>query len=188
MPIIEFISAYPYIFLFIGMFFLGETVLVPAIYYSIDGKIGVVAVIAISLIATLISDVIWYYIAKSVPTGRISTWHRVGRHKETFAKLSRVFDRHHTRILFLSKFVYGTRVLVQIICGMKKMHFGMYFGVNFLGSLAYILLLYFIAASVNIASSARLIGGVKTAMIVFVVMVIVVNLGLKYFIQRKWFQ
>jgi membrane protein DedA with SNARE-associated domain len=179
---------HPYVFLFIGMFFLGETILLPAIYISFQGGLNPAKVILICTIATLIADLVWYYLASSVPVGKLKKWDRIAKHQDTFATLSGLFDKHNTRILFLSKFVYGTRILVQIICGMRKMNIGLYLGVNILGIITYILIAYVIAAAVNITMSARLISDIRIAIIIFVIIVIGINLVLKYFIQRKWFQ
>ncbi|MDQ3076908.1 MAG: VTT domain-containing protein [bacterium] len=174
--------------LFIGMLFLGEVVLLPAIYYSLSGNIGVFEVIYVSAIATLVSDLVWYYLAFFVPIKKITTWKHVEKHQVIFQKLSTLFDRYGLLILFLSKFVYGTRILVQIICGLKQVNIVKYLIVNTIGVFSYIAFLYVIALSVSNAISFRILGGMKISMIVFIVLVIIINLWVKYYIQRKIFQ
>jgi membrane protein DedA with SNARE-associated domain len=185
MDILAFVVQYEYWFLFLGLFCLGETVLLPAIYFSLEGKLNIWWVITIATLANIISDIIWYEIAKRVPFHRVKHWHRVERHQETFKKLMHQFDKHHLKILFISKFVYGTRILVQIICGVKRVHFWRYLSVNFLGIAAYTALLYAVALAVNKTLAERLIGNAKVAILVFIVIAIGINLCIKYYAEKK---
>jgi membrane protein DedA with SNARE-associated domain len=188
MDIVGLIITYKYAFLFIGMFLLGEAVFLPAIYLSLLGYISLPVVILVSLFATLISDVIWYYIASHRSVAKIQHWHRVEKHKEKFVRLSALFDRRGGLILFASKFVYGTRILVQVICGMKRMNIWKYLFVNTIGSLAYLLFLTGITMAVDAVFLPEVIGGVKISLIVLVAVVVLINLGIKYITQKLWLQ
>ncbi len=53
------LEAHPYIFLFVGLFFAGETVLLPAIYFALDGKLHMPYVILTFLLATATADFMW---------------------------------------------------------------------------------------------------------------------------------
>jgi membrane protein DedA with SNARE-associated domain len=170
------------------MFFLGDTVLLPAIYFSLEGIINPVLVIVLSLVATLISDLIWYEIAARVPFHKIQHWKRIENHTDVFNHLMEAFDRYHLWILFWSKFVYGTRILVQIICGAKKVHFGKYIVVNAIGSTAYILLLYGIAIAVQQVVGVRMAGEFKIVLLLFVVIVVIIHLCIKHLVQKKLLQ
>ncbi|HEY1037301.1 MAG TPA: VTT domain-containing protein [Candidatus Paceibacterota bacterium] len=174
--------------LFIGMFLLGETVLLPAIYYSLEGNIRISEVVVISVAATLVSDMAWYYLARFMPLRKIKSWKRVKEHESTFANLSRLFDLYGLRILFFSKFVYGTRILVQVICGIKRVDVLKYLAVNIAGATAYVLFLYAIAVTVSSAVSSYILSGVKVSLIAFVVFVIAINLCTKYLVQKKLFR
>ena len=188
MDIVELLTTYKYAVLFFGMLFLGETFLLPAVYLSLDGKISPGMVVLISCVATVVSDVVWYYLAFIVPFHKIRHWRRVEHHQDKFEKLSQLFDKHNYRILFLSKFVYGTRILVQILCGVKRMNFWKYIAVNIFGVLSYMVFLYFIAVVVNRSIAGEVMGGFKIAIAVFIVIVIVINLCIRYLAEKNWFQ
>lgn len=129
------LSAYPYLSLFIGMLFLGEMVLLPAIYLATTGRLDLVAVVILAVLATLISDCLWYALGRSFPnrtlkrvSGRVSVGLLTG--------LEQAFNKRAGKVLFLSKFVYGTRTLVQVLAGMHGMSFRSYLLVNTAGVLA----------------------------------------------------
>ncbi len=174
--------------LFIGMFLLGETVLLPVIHYSLEGNIGISEVVLISVAATLISDLAWYYLARIAPLGKIRNWRRVKEHESSFENLSRLFGKYGLRILFFSKFVYGTRILAQVVCGIKRVNPWKYLAVNVAGTVAYVLFLYAIALSVSGAASNYILSGVKVSLIAFVGFVIAINLCVKYLVQKKMFR
>lgn len=188
MDFLAFILHYNYLFIFWGMIFFGESVLLPALYLSFEGLLDPYILFAIALIAPLVSDCIWYGLAMRVPFHKVQHWKRIEGHKDKFGHLLHAFDKYHLWILFISKFVYGSRVLVQIICGAKKVHFWRYLAVNAVGTTAYLLLLYGIAFSVNKTVGARLIGEVKWAVVLFISIVLVINLCIKHFAQKKWLQ
>src|SRR3989338_4342058 len=61
---LELLIQYQYIFLFFGLIVLGETVFFPAAYLVYIGEMKFVPVFIIGLAATLIADVVWYFIGK----------------------------------------------------------------------------------------------------------------------------
>ena len=129
---LELLIQYQYIFLFFGLIVLGETVFFPAAYLVYIGEMKFVPVFIIGLAATLIADVVWYFIGKYMPHGKLIQLKVYKKKEEFFGKLMKLFDKHGLRIVLLSKFLYGTRVVSQIVCGMRKIHFWKYFGVNVL--------------------------------------------------------
>jgi membrane protein DedA with SNARE-associated domain len=188
MNMVELLFAYKYSLLFVGMFLLGETVLLPALYLTQEGHLNLFMVIVVSALATIVSDFVWYVVAYKAPLHKVGTWHRVKKHQALFEKLSALFDAHAYRVLFVSKFVYGTRILVQLLCGMKKMPFVNYLIINTLGTLLYIALLYCVAYFVGGLIAPHVIGGIKAAIIIFIILVVLVNLFIRYLAEKIWFQ
>lgn len=177
---------YTYLILFFAMFILGETVFMPAVYLSLNNQLNPILVILVSALATSIADLIWYYVAAHVPVQKLKKWHRVERHQHTFNRLSELFDAHSYRILFLSKFVYGTRILVQLISGMKKIPVWKYLGVNALGIISYMLFLYVIAIAVDTTVARYVLGGFKFGIVSFILLAVIINVCIHLIAKRKW--
>lgn len=132
----DLISENIYVAMFIGLLFGGETVLLPAVYFGISGVISLKAVIAISILATAISDTFWYYLGRTAPIEQISSFRIFRKYSEKMMSLSRSFKDNGLVLLFFSKFVYGTRTAMQILCGANNIAFVKYFFVNISGILA----------------------------------------------------
>ena len=168
-PILDVLYAHPYLFIFLGMLVAGEVILLPAIYLAATGRLDIASVIALSVIATLLSDFVWYYAGRKFPAsalGRIP-----GRGTSRVVKgLEKLFRRNGVQVLFLSKFVYGTRITAQVLSGVHDMPLGRYFIANTLGVLAVTGVLVVIAYSV-IGTTQRMVDVVHNMEIAFLVFV-----------------
>lgn len=121
------VNAYP--LLFVGLLAAGEVVLIPALYLAVTGQLDLALVFAIAIVATIISDLAWYGIGRLSPTSALKRLaaRRGGR---LLPWLERVYRERGAQALFLSKFVYGTRVMAQLIAGLQGMPLRLYFAVN----------------------------------------------------------
>jgi membrane protein DedA with SNARE-associated domain len=180
----ELISQYSYWFLFVGMLLAGEVVLIPAIYFSLAGHMTVPLVILVSGSATIVSDLIWYWIGMLVPLQRLLSWKKIARHRPLFEQLTHIFNVHAYRILFLSKFIYGTRILAQAICGIHRLPLWKYLFVNALGVLLYILFLYMIALFLGTVFPGFL-QHLEWGLAVFVGIIAVLFLCIRYLAMKK---
>lgn len=133
------LATHPYVVMFIGLLLGGETILLPALYLGISGSVSLSAVVAISLLATAISDSLWYLLGRAVKVRKIPSMMSSAvykKHSKQMNELSRMFEKRGLAILFSSKFVYGTRTATQVLCGIKKIPFWKYFFVNIFGIIA----------------------------------------------------
>lgn len=146
------VQAHPYLFLFVGMFFAGETILLPAIFLAITGRLSLAQVILIATAATLLSDLVWYASGRWFPRSALQRLPGRGTSRLVDG-LDRLFARQGARVVFLSKFVYGTRTAAQILAGVHDMPFRVYFAANILGVGALTLILSGLAWST--AGAAR---------------------------------
>lgn len=188
-PLLDLLSAYPYLFFFVGMIFGGEVVLLPAIYMAVTGRLDMVPVVLLSITATMISDVFWYYLGRRFPATALARI-RGRRTSRIVAGLGRLFERNGPHVLILSKFVYGTRISAQVLSGVHDMPLRVYLGANVLGVTAVTASLVLIAYSV-IGTTTRLGEVVRGVEIAFLLFVFVVGLG--YFmvgrkLRREWLQ
>lgn len=182
-------SAHPYIFLFIGLLFVGETVLLPAIYFTLSGKLHLPYVIAIALVATLLSDVFWYYIGAHIKN-RFARKIVSGRLQKNIEKLSGVFARRGETVLFISKFVYGTRTATQILAGLQPMRFRKYISINFLGIFSLLMFLVALAYSIDatVENIRVIMDGVKIAFLIFIIILALIYFSLGTYFKKIWLQ
>ncbi len=112
-----------YFALFIGILIGGEIVLVPALYSAFATNLSVWTVIGISLLATIVADSAWYSIGRFVPYERVTRLPLIRTQKQRIDTFGSFFDVHAGRIIFTSKFIYGTRVAVQLSSGIRDIEY-----------------------------------------------------------------
>lgn len=186
-PFLDVLHAHPYLFIFVGMIFAGEMVLIPAIFLAATGELDIVWVIALSLIAPLLSDFVWYFAGRRFPA---SSLRRIpGRNaSRVVAGIERLFERNGLRVLFLSKFVYGTRVTAQILSGVHNMPFRSYLATNLLGMIVVRAVLVVIGYAV-VESAQQLIDiahSTRIAFLVFVLLSVAGFLIVSQIMKRQW--
>ena len=186
-PLLSLVQAHPFLFIFIGMLVAGEAVLLPAIFLATTGQLDLAAVISLAVLAMLLSDLAWYCLGRALPATAL---HRIpGRpSKQLAAGLNRMFTRRGAQVLFLSKFVYGTRTVVQILAGIHDMPIRTYIFFNLLGVLALSGSLVAIAYMV-VGQHSRL-GDVahkfELTFLLFISIAVSANLLTSKILRRRW--
>jgi membrane protein DedA with SNARE-associated domain len=183
------LESHPYILLFVGLLFAGETILLPAIYFALSGRLSLSYVVAIAMAATTISDIVWYYIGLHMKERFFSRLINK-RLVSTFEKLSGAFARRGALILYSSKFVYGTRVAAQLLSGAERMRFRTYVSVNFLGILSLtlfiVLLAYLTEASVE--RIGDLVHDLEVAFLAFVALLVLAHVAAGKYLKKLWYR
>lgn len=183
------LSAHPYLSIFVGMLFAGELVLLPAIYLSVTGRLEISLVILIAIATTLLKDFGFYYAGRKFPATALQ---RIPGHKTSklVRGLDRLFKQRGPEVLFLSKFVYGTRMVAQILAGVHDMPVRVYLVANTLGTAALTLVLSAIAWSV--AGTARryadVVNSVELAFLLFIILASIAYLSVATIARRRWSQ
>ncbi len=180
--------SHPYLFLFIGMFFLGEAVLIPALYLSAIGELRLWLVYAVSLTATLLSDIMWYLLGRVYHLDRLSRWKIMRRYQRQILRLHLGMKQYGLRFLFLSKFVYGSRILMQMISGATGLSFIGYVLVN---AVAATIWFCFLAGTAYLYREGlqQLVGDYRQAQWFFagiILFVILTHLCIKKLISSRW--
>lgn len=186
-PLLDVLYAHPYLFIFVGMIFAGEVVLIPAIYLAATGQLDIQLVIVLSVIATLLSDFIWYFAGCSFPASALARIPGRGT-RRVVRGLERLFRRNGVQVLFLSKFVYGTRIAAQILSGVHDMPFRSYLIANILGILAVRAVLVAIGYSV-IGTTLHLVDVADSMEVAFLAFVSVAMTGffiVSQVLKRQW--
>lgn len=151
-PLLGGVHAHPYLFLFVGLLFTGETVLLPAIFLAISGTLLLVPVILIAIAAASLSDLAWYASGRRMPRSALRRLPGKGT-SALVDGLDRLFTRKGAQLLFLSKFVYGTRIVAQLLAGVHDMPVRRYLIANTLGVITLTLTLCALAWAATMAAT-----------------------------------
>lgn len=183
------LSGNPYIFLFIGFFIFGETVFLPALYLALFGPLNVTHITGLMVFAALLSDVIWYLVGRYIPYDRLRRM--IGqRLTHTMDSIEDVFRENRLKILFVSKFVYGTRTVVQILSGVFRTRFVPYFLVDIAGTVTLIggIVAVALVTHSTVETFMTSVDRAKMTFVVFVLAVIALHIIIKRYIAPRWFQ
>jgi Uncharacterized membrane-associated protein len=181
--------AHPYAIIFVALLFAGESVLLPAVYYSVTGVLSPEFVFAAALSATVISDLIWYYIGAHLKS-RLARGLLGTKTEAAIEKLSGPFVRNGSLVLFLSKFVYGTRIAAQVLSGVQGMPLRRYLTVNTLGVFSLTLALFLLAylTESTVGDLENIVHNAQLSFLGFVVLIICGHLAFGSYIKKKWFR
>lgn len=186
-PLMNLLQAHPFLFIFVGMLVAGEAVLLPAIFLAVTGRLDLATVISLAVLATVLSDLAWYGLGRKFPAVALQKIPgRLG--SNIVCGLERMISQKGAQILILSKFVYGTRTITQVLAGVHDMAFRTYIVFNFIGVLALSAALVAIAYSV-VGSTRRLgdfVADLEITLLLFIVVSVSVNYMLSRFLRKKW--
>jgi membrane protein DedA with SNARE-associated domain len=140
---------YKYPLLFAGTFLLGEVLFVPAAFLVQSGTFTLFGLMLATNLANCIADLAWYGLVQFVPLEKIKRWGLVKDRQETVEKISVALDKYGYGLLFISKFLYGTRISVIVACALKKFNIGLYLLVSAFGTFVYLWVLYLLATTVQ---------------------------------------
>lgn len=186
-PLLTLLSEHPYAFIFVGLLFAGELVLLPAIYLAITGRLQLEYVFAVAVPAMALSDLVWHYLGRSLPRARLERFAggRIGR---GMARVEHIFLRRGPQILVASKFVYGTRTAVQVLSGVRKMPLRTYLVTNSLGVMLLTGALCAVAYSVRgtVDRLAEVVENMEITFLVFVVVAVLGHLLVARALRRRW--
>src|SRR5437667_10691209 len=125
------LTDHSYLALFFALLLGGETILLPAVYFALLGKLELLPVMVVAATATILSDFGWYLAGRLLPAkkiGRLPLLRR--RWPQSFAYASDLFKRHGSKPVFVSKFLYGTRIATQVMAGVTRLGYVRYLIAN----------------------------------------------------------
>lgn len=177
--VVSLFVSYPYPIIFVCLLVGLGIILFPSFYLAVMGVFTWWHIIGIMVLATLIADSFWYFVGRGIIPTFISSRLDHGKYAK---KLGEVTEGRELILLFYSKFVYGTRIAVQILCGARKVNYAAFLGINtatviFLGFLYY--------GTVRFASSGIDSLGELKHKFVFVLLITFFVLGAFHFILYR---
>ncbi len=190
--VLEFLqSFYVYPFIFFGLIFGGEVILLPAIFLASTGYLNMVYVVLIALTATTLSDILWYLLGRYLTKEKLYKLPVLKNRKDLADKLSTFFEKHDLKIMVAAKYIYGIRIIVQIIAGMHNMKFGRYLAVNMFAIAAFLGILVLISSTIATSLSVfeDITSNLITGLTIFAVIVVCSHILIKKWItKQKWFR
>ena len=120
--IITYLHTYGYAFVFLGTILEGEFVLLSAAFLSYLGVLNFWLVLIIGFLGAVIGDNIWYWIGRKQGTGFLNKY---GKYllltSVRMEKLKLLFLKHSMKTIFLSRFLFGTRIGSALFAGAMGM-------------------------------------------------------------------
>jgi membrane protein DedA with SNARE-associated domain len=157
------------IFLFLGILIVGSPVLLPSIHLAIEGELNGGIVAALALTAMWASDSIWYALGRVGRVLQLKRLLRFGRVAQALRQVNALRRRvPMARLLFLSRFLYGTRIAANLLCGMVRTPYARVAAVNFASSLLWTALLFGLARSIGSTMELFLAEGQSIQLVVAV--------------------
>ena len=174
---------YKYPLLFVGTFFLGEMFFVPAAFLVKTGIFSFAGLMIIATAANIVSDIAWYFLVRFVPLEKMNKWSLIKNKREVINKVSIALDTYGYGLLFISKFLYGTRISVIIACSLKRFNLALYLIVSSLGTFAYLIVLYFLVTAIQTVHS---ITEYKLAALFIFLCLVVLYVWAQGLIRKRW--
>lgn len=178
---IEFIGgsllfSYPLLAIFVGAFFFGETVIISAAVLAGQHSIALFDVFWISLVATIISDAMWFLFGNII-------FKYINKHAEkkkqynNFIKKLELLTGHRPFLsLLFIKFLYGTRILTIIYLSIRKIGFWKFILFDTIGTFLWLIVMILIGwlagvGVINLIPAFNSIGYIL--MVIFFVLILV---------------
>lgn len=176
------LQQHQYIFLFFGGLIGGEWVQLPVIYLAVTGALEPSIVFFWCLAGIFVSDVVWFFIGRWLTMERIMELGPIKKRERMVNYFLKWFDKHDLKILYISDFIYGLRIPVQVMLGARRLPFYKFFIVDLLGVGSYLLLLFGLGFAFNesLTSFEQIVEQTRTiAFFLFAASIFLVNWWIK---------
>ncbi len=172
---------YKYIAFFIGMILGGDLVLITGVFLATQNIMDIRWLIVLAISATLLSDLCWFYIGKHFPQRTLLKWNFIKRRQALIDKISNFFKKHSFKTVFYSKFIYGTRTIVQLMSGGHRLSVSKFFAVDAVGTIGYTLLIVALGYSLRlgIEDVEEVVHSAQITFAIFVVVLFAINIAIQ---------
>ena len=118
----------------------GETVLIAAAVYAGAGRLNIVTIVLIAILASIVGDNVGYLIGKYGGRKLALRWGKyVFLTEERLEKAENFFTRHGGKVVTIARFIEGLRQANGIIAGITKMPWRKFMLFNALGAIIWCL-------------------------------------------------
>ncbi|MFA5999641.1 MAG: hypothetical protein WC783_01525 [Candidatus Paceibacterota bacterium] len=117
----------------------GDPVFITATYFALFGYLDLKLIILFSFIASNTMGMFWYYLGKKSIGGFFHSFSFIGNYEKSHPRVMEKFFKHQLKIVFLSRFLYGSGTTIMILSGIYKVPFKKYVLTNLSSSLIVII-------------------------------------------------
>lgn len=110
----EMVRTYGHLFLFVGTFLEGESVVLAGGFAAQRGWLGLPGVYLVCFIGSFAGDQVWYYLGRWKGSGVLDRFPKV---RDNFARMRRWLGRGEDFAVVASRFVPGTRMATPLLLG-----------------------------------------------------------------------
>ena len=186
MAIIGYLKTFGYAFVFIGSFLEGELVLLAAAFLAYLGIFNFWLVLILGFLGVVAADNFWFYIGSKYGNSFIEKYGKyIFLGSERMEKLKPAFLKHSAKMIFISRFVVGTRVSTDVLAGALGMSRVKFFRINAFSAILWASIItslgYFFGKSFRILQ--RYLHRTQTALLILVLIIIIIYL-LQILIER----
>jgi membrane protein DedA with SNARE-associated domain len=163
-------------------------VIVAAGLLAASGKLSLALVIAITVVATLLGDWVWYELGKRRGTKVVNLLCRISLSRETCVERTKKFSKKHSDYsLLYTKFVPGVSHISPPLAGMSKVPLGRFMAFNAIGTFLWAAALALSGwLSMRPLEWARIATIALTLLPVIVVLLVIANFAWKYVQKRNF--
>jgi membrane protein DedA with SNARE-associated domain len=173
--------------LFVGVIALGGIVLLPAMYLAMSGMFSLVHLFVITLLANLTSECVWYMIGFRAKKDRLYRLGFIKKRMEEAKKFSTFFTAHGALLVFLSKFIYGTRIAGQILAGVHRINFLKFLFATTLGSMIWFAIFYVLlkTADFSVSSVKSVASHIQLTFLMVAVVLTCINIFTGTYVRKR---
>lgn len=175
--ILHLTPGYLYPGLLLGLITTGGFVLLPAIYMSIIGNLNLNHLFMIVLLAGVASDSLWYYIGNKARKDRLYRLSFVKKRMREAEKFSTFFSRHGVLLVFMTKFIYGTRIASHVLAGMHKIKYVRFVLATSLGTAIWFWIFYALVKTVDNGLATAKTTALRIQLLLLIVTIIMLLLN-----------
>ena len=121
--------------LLFGFIFPGDTLLLAAGFFAGQGKLPIVWLIVITVIAAVIGDNVGYRIGRKMGPKVFKRDNGLLFRRDYIKKTQAFYSRHGGKTIVLARFIAYIRTFAPVVAGMGKMHWQLFAFYNLLGGI-----------------------------------------------------
>lgn len=114
----EYLELHGYWVLFIGTFLEGEAILLLAGFLAFEGYLNILGVICTAWAGSFIGDQFYFYLGRFKGRWLLKRFHSIAR---KFREALKLIEKYGNSVAFISRFIYGFRIVLPIILGITKL-------------------------------------------------------------------
>jgi membrane protein DedA with SNARE-associated domain len=138
------LAAYRYPFAFLGTFVEGPLAMIGGGMLVRLGQFDFLPLYLVLVLGDLSADILWYFLGRFAAKPFINKFGKFfGVTEETFEKMERIFLKHDTKILFISKITMGLGFAIATLmaAGAVRVNFKKFVALNLAGGLVWVAVL-----------------------------------------------